>query len=66
MDAPSGSAQVDVGRFKTDDGVAQLIAFLRDRLNITEYHKEIQAFETYFKRTERRPGESMNAFKNEE
>ena len=60
------NAVTDIKHFATDDGVEKLITYLKERLHITDYSYEVKAFEGYFKRPDRRNGDSMTKFKNDE
>ena len=49
-----------------DDGVEQLLLFLRKRLHITDLNLETEAFEKYFTHLARKKGETLMKYINEE
>ena len=52
--------------FLNDDGVEQLLLFLRKRLHITDLNLETEAFEKYFTHLARKKGETLMKYINEE
>ena len=52
--------------FQVDDGVEQLLDFLRKRLHITDLSLETEAFEIYFSRLARKKGETLMKYINAE
>ena len=52
--------------YQVDDGVEQLLAFIRKRLHITDLHLETEAFEKYFTHLARKKGETLTKYINAE
>ena len=55
---------LDISRFANSEGIELLLLFLKERLHITDYSFEVKALKAFFRRTERRSGESMHTLKN--
>ena len=52
--------------YQVDDGVDQLLAFIRKRLHITDLNLETEAFEKYFTHLVRKKGETLMKYINAE
>ena len=52
--------------FQVDDGVEQLLRFIRKRLHITDLNLETEAFDKYFAQLARKKGETLMTYINAE
>ena len=52
--------------YMTDDGVEQLLAFIRKRLHITDLSLETEAFDTHVNQLVRKKGETLMKYVNAE
>ena len=58
--------EMGISRFTNPHGVEQLLSYLKERLHTSDYSFEVTVFEGFFHSTDRRFGESMTKFKNDQ
>ena len=62
MSDDARSMELNAAEYMVPDGVEQLLAFIRKRLNIRDLDLETEAFDRYFNKMTRQKGETLTKY----